>query len=599
MFYKRILGASVRIRTDMLAGAIMLFLLAVAAGGADPNVLEDAATNTVLVQANATAEELATVGESAVPGEDVIVDKTIQSITFKKGMAVTDALTFLQHRYRKNIIWTPGVQGAITVSTLYDVTFEQAMDAILGYGFKYIKEDNFIKVYTDDEYNAIRQDTGRMVHRVFQLHYITAAEVKNLVQPVLSDKGKIESTSPASTDFPTEDSISADNGGGDTTASEDIVVIYDYPENMAKAEEVIRGIDVRPRQVLIEATIMSATLTDAMELGVEWQTLKGTPVDSIDDLTENSPSYFGFLDTGVSVEGVASTTGGISIGFVVDDVSAFITAVEEITDITILANPKILAVNKQLGQVYIGEKIAYVSEVTVSETGTTMSVEFLDTGTKLSFRPYIGDDGYIRMDIHPKDSSGDVRTINEETGQQAPDETSAELVSNIIVKDGQTVVIGGMFRDTTTSNRAQVPFLGEIPILGAAFRSTADQVVREEVMILLTPHIIERPSELDGNARAKEVAQKRLGARNQLPLIMRARLADGSYSKAVKLYSCGRRDLALRELNWTLHLQPTYYEALRLRERIITECAPGEVSRIERVMLHVIEAQEAPNWQRR
>ena len=598
MCYKRILRASLRIKTDMLAGALMLFLLAVAAGGADPNALEDT-VNTVLAQADATGEELVAVGEPAVAGEDVVVDKTIQSITFKKGMAVTDALTFLQHRYRKNIIWTPGVEGAITVSTLYDVTFEQAMDAILGYGFKYVKEDNFIKVYTDEEYKAIRQDGSRMVHRVFQLHYITAAEVKNLVTPVLSDKGKIESTTPALTDFSTEDSITSDKGGGNTTAVEDIVVIYDYPENMAKAEEVISTVDVRPRQVLIEATIMSATLTDAMELGVEWQTLKGNAVDAIGDLTADSPSYFGFLDAGVSVDGVANTTGGITIGFVQDDIAALITAVEEITDITILANPKILAVNKQLGQVYIGTKIAYVSEVTVSETGTTMSVEFLDTGTKLSFRPYIGDDGYIRMDIHPKDSSGDVRTINDVTGQEAPNETSAELVTNIIVKDGETVVIGGMFRDTTTSNRAQVPLLGEIPVLGALFRSTADQVVREEVMILLTPHIIERPSELDGNARAKEVAQKRLGARNQLPLIMRARLADGSYSKAVKLYSCGRRDLALRELNWTLHLQPTYYEALRLRERIIRECAPGEVCRIERVMLHVIETQEAPNWQRR
>ena len=598
MFYKTILGASVRIKTDMLAGAIMLFLLAVAAGGADPNALEDTA-NTAVAQADATGEELAAIGESAVPGEDVMVDKTIQSITFKKGMAITDALTFLQHRYRKNIIWTPGVEGAITVSTLYDVTFEQAMEAILGYGFKYVKEDNFIKVYTDDEYKTIREDSSRMIYRVFQLNYISAAEVKNLVAPVLSDKGKIESTSPALTGVPTDESITADAGGGDTTASEDIVVICDYPENMAKAEEVISAVDVRPRQVLIEATIMSVTLTDAMELGVDWQTLKGTAVDAIGDLTPGSPSYFGFIDAGVSVDGVANTTGGITIGFVQDDMAALITAVEEITNITILANPKILAVNKQLGQVYIGTKIAYVSEVTVTETGTTMSVEFLDTGTKLSFRPYIGDDGYITRDTQTKDSYVSVRKINVETGQEAPDETSAELVSNIIVKDGETIVIGGMFRDTTTSRRAQVPLLGEIPVLGALFRSTADEVVREEVIILLTPHIIDRPSELNGDARAKEVGQKRLGARNQLPLIMRARLADGSYSKAVKLYSCGRRDLALRELNWTLHLQPDYYEALRLRERIIGECAPGEVCWIERVMLHVIEVQEAPNWQRR
>jgi len=599
MCRKGIFNKSVRIRTDMLAGAIMLFLLVVAAGGADPNVLEGTEDKTINNPFDANAgQELAVTAELAVPDQDVVIDKTIQSITFKKGMAITDALTFLQHRYRKNIIWTPGVEGTITVSTLYDVTFEEALDAILGYGFKYVTGENFIKVYTDAEYKAITQDTTRMVHKVFQLHYITAAEVKKLVAPVLSDKGKIDSTTPALTGVPTDDSITADSGGGDTTAVEDVVVIYDYPENVAKAAEVICAVDVRPRQVLIEATILSAKLTDAMELGVDWQTLKGDPVDDIDDLTPDSPSYFGFLDAGVTVDGV-STTGGITIGFVQDDLAALITAVEEITDITILANPKILAVNKQLGQVYIGEKVAYVSQTTVTETGTTAEVEFLDTGTKLSFRPYIGNDGYIRMDIHPKDSSADIREIVTGTGIQAPDETSAELVTNIVVKDGETVIIGGMFRDVTTSKRGQIPFFGDIPVLGAVFRNTADQVDREEVMILLTPHIIERPSELDGDARAKEAQQKRLGARDQLPLILRARLVDDSYSKAVKQYTCGRPDLALRELNWTLHLQPTYYEALRLRERIIRDCAPGEVSRIERVMLRVIEEEETPNWQRR
>ncbi|MHC4256232.1 MAG: type II secretion system protein GspD, partial [Planctomycetota bacterium] len=109
------------------------------------------------------------------------------------------------------------------------------------------------------------------------------------------------------------------------------------------------------------------------------------------------------------------------------------------------------------------------------------SVKFLDTGTKLSFRPYIGDDGYIRMDIHPKDSTGKLV-------DGIPDETAAELVTNIIVKDGQTIVIGGLFRDQITSVKTQIPLLGDIPLLGAVFRGTSDNVVRTEVMVLLTPH---------------------------------------------------------------------------------------------------------------
>ena len=187
------------------------------------------------------------------------------------------------------------------------------------------------------------------------------------------------------------------------------------------------------------------------------------------------------------------------MGFSSNEVQGIITALEEITDTTLLANPKILAVNKQLGQVYIGTKIGYVSQTTQNQTSTTQQVEFLDTGTKLSFRPYISDDGYIRMDIHPKDSSGTLKA------NSIPDESSTELATNIMVKDGQTIVIGGLFRDLTVTSRSQVPLLGDLPYIGVAFRGTHDTVTRQEVIVLLTPHIIDDPEEINSDAREDDV----------------------------------------------------------------------------------------------
>jgi len=241
----------------------------------------------------------------------------------------------------------------------------------------------------------------------------------------------------------------------------------------------------------------------------------------------------------------------------------------------------------------IGKKIAYLSQTTQTQTSTTQQVNFLDTGTKLSFRPYIGNDGYIRMDIYPEDSSA---TLNEDG---VPTKNTTELRTNIIVKDGETIVIGGLFRDVVTTTRNQVPLLGDLPIVGALFRGTTDSTRREEVIILLTPHIIDGANQTDGEARAADIDRKRYGARDSLLGIGRAKIAEDRYIKAVQYYADGNSVEALSELNGALDLRPTYIEALRLKERIITEMSPDDTARMERIMLGVIDKEEAPNWRRR
>ena len=518
----------------------------------------------------------------------------IQSITFKKDMTIQDALQFLAARYQKNIVPSSKISGAITVTNLYDVTFEQALDAILGYGFKYEEKGNFINVYTTDEFKKIREDEGRMIYRIFTLHYISAAEAKKLLTPVLSTKVRIEVTAAAVTTFPTGESISTVTGGGDTTAMNDTIIIFDYPENIEEAAKVLSAVDIRPKQVLVEATILDVTLTEDMQFGIDWSTL-----DDVVTGIPGLPAAAGDIKRGSDYFKSAGSsqvalTGGLTFGLGHGGVAAFVRAVETVTDTTILANPKILAINKQLGQVYIGTKLGYLSSTTQNQSGsTTQQVDFLDTGTKLSFRPYIGNDGYIRMDIHPKDSSG---TLNVE---KVPDETSAELVTNIMVKDGETIVIGGLFRDKITAKRTQVPVLGDIPIVGLLFRGKADKVERHEVVVLLTTHIIEEPSETDGIARADDIRRKRYGAQDEVQTVGRGRMAEEFYAKAARLHIEGDNESAMKELQKALRLRPAYLEAIRLKERILAKTDPDEAKKLERIILEGIDKQEAPKWLRR
>ncbi len=534
--------------------------------------------------------------DEAVP--EVVVTKVsdgadVQSFKFEKDFGIRDALALLASMYNKNIVPSAGVDGQLAFRALNEVTFEQALDAVLGDEFRYEDQGDMIKVYTKDEYKKKLKDLDRLTFEIFTLYYISAAEAQNLIQPVLSENAQVQATSASDILFPTDSSIAASAGGGDSTAQQDALVVYDYPENLGEVREIINKIDTRPLQVLVEATILVVSLTEDTQFGIDWSTLDNVitqlpgATPAAGDLLDGAADFF----RGVGTSQVTNS-GGLSIGVTHDDVGVFIRAVETITDVTIMANPKILAVNKQLGQVYIGTKIGYRSQTTQIDTSTTEKVEFLDTGTKLSFRPYIGNDGYIRMDIHPKDSSGELNA------QGIPDETSAELVTNIMVRDGQTIVIGGLFRDKTSTKRTQVPLLGDLPWVGAAFRGTADSVTRQEVMILLTPHIIEEPRETDGEARAADVSRKRYAAKDALQWIDRPRLAEDDYSRAAQAYVEGDNYTALKYVKKSLKRRPTYLEAIRLKERIVKETDPAQYEKLERLVNQEVDEQEAPNWTR-
>jgi len=513
---------------------------------------------------------------------------------------IRKALAMLGSMCQKNIVPSPSVDGQLAFRSLKDVTFEEAMDAILGEAFVYEAKGSLIKVYTKEEYKKIKDDPSRMLYKVFTLYYITADEASKLITPVLSSSALIQKSTPAeigisggsgsgsgngsnssssSSGSGTSGSLGS-GGGGDRPALNDTIVVFDFPENIEKAEEVIRALDVKPKQVLVEATILSARLNEDMDLGIDWNLLNG------ERLTGSLTQIAG-LTTGTPIEtgGFAVPGNGLRIGFTSGNLVGFIRALETITDVTVLANPKIMAINKQQGSLLIGNKIGYSSQITQTEGGTTTAkVEFFESGTRLVFRPYIGNDGYIRMEIYPKDSSAELNTAT-----QAPDETTTELQTNILVKDGETIVIGGLFRDVVNTSRDQVPFLGSIPLIGVLFSGQTDTTSREEVIVMLTPHIIEEPAETNGVMAKVDTARKRIGANDELHSISRRKMAEDEYVKAVGCYLEDDSIEAMKALNVALRYRPAYLDAIKLKERIIAETSPEEMGKLERVMLEKVQ----------
>jgi type IV pilus assembly protein PilQ len=557
--------------------------------------------------------------------QSIFSDGKITEFNCEEGLGIRSALAQLGGLCSKNIVPSQSVDGKLAFRTLKNVTFEEAMNAILGEGFVYEQQGNLVKVYTKDEYKKIKEDEGRMIHKVFTLYYITSEEAATLIKPVMSSKAKIEKSSAAEKDITSGSTSSGSvsggssggSGGGDKMALNDTIVVYDYPENIEKAADILKKLDKRPTQVMVEATILSAVLTEGTKFGIDWNFAGGvglagasatsdlvsgdtvsrgtTATTPIGQIAQNG-WHQGLDGSPIETSGFASTAmNGLRMGVTTGNMAAFITALEEVTDVTILANPKILAVNKQQGYVQIGKTLHYRGATTIGQSGVASQGEdkALPTGTVLSFRPFIGNDGYIRMDISPKDSTA---TIN---ANGLPDETTAEVKTNIVVKDGETIVIGGLFRDVVTTGRSQIPILGDLPLVGVLFRGTNDKTERQEVMVLLTPRIIEEPSETGGQERAADISRKRTAAKEGLQWIDRSRLAEDAYSRAVARYMEDDKEAAMRELALALNLRPTYLEAVRLKERILSEVSPEEAKNLERVLLEKADQKDASGWVRR
>lgn len=490
-----------------------------------------------------------------------------------KDVDLSKVLQLLSIQAQRNIVASRNVAGKVSAD-LYGVDFYEALDAILHpNGFGYQEKGSFIYVYTQQELAAIQDAERVMTTKVVRLSYITAVDASTFVSPLLSPTGSIAVSGSAPAGF----EASSGDGGANSFAHADTLVIRDYPENVEQIVKTIEELDVRPKQVLVEATILEANLTEANALGVDLSVLVNFDqlatgaggIGGVDKLLSGTVVGAGNGGaTGGSTTSVGNTAAGKSgmkIGIVDDNFSIFIRALDQVTDATVVANPKLLVLNRQRAKLLVGQKLGYLS-TTQNENTTTQTVEFLDVGTELSVRPFVGDDDFIRLEIKPAISTG---TVEDVAGFVIPTKNTEELTTNVMLRNGQTAVLGGLFKETTTVTRKQVPFLGDVPVLGAAFRGQDDDSVRSEFIFLLTPSIVKDQALYAAGERAKEsVHMVQVGAREGLLPWSRTKLQAGELREASKQLEAGNNKKALWAVNNALSLEPSSAEAHRLKAQI-------------------------------
>jgi type IV pilus assembly protein PilQ len=480
-----------------------------------------------------------------------------------KDASLTGVLTMIGSQGRKNIIATEGVEGTVTLD-LYGVTFEEALEALMKQTNLIAEIDgDFVYVYTPAQYAQLSQEEEKIVTRFFRLKFLRAADAATLLDPVLSPTGTIATTPTPS--------------GQMGYAVGDMLIVRDVESQFEQIEAMLRELDVRPPQVLIEATILQADLNEDNALGIDFTALSGVDFRELGtnasfDGVEPSTVPAADFENGMARYRTSFTSqvgsGGMDIGIIYDEIAIFLKALETVTDVMVLANPKLLVLNKHAGEVIVGREDGYLT-TTFSDTVATEGVEMLKTGTRMTVTPYVLGDGYIRMDIHPEDSSGSVVQFS---GAALPQKSTTEVTSSIMVRDGHTIVIGGLFRESTTTGRSQVPGIGNVPVLGPLFRSQSDTTRRQEVVILITPHVIDQgAAEVVGGNMKADVERFRVGVRKGLLWFGRQRLANEHVRWARRDLRLGRKELALWNLDRALAMQPRLAEAIDLRERLTGE----------------------------
>jgi type IV pilus assembly protein PilQ len=499
---------------------------------------------------------------------------------------LTKVLETLSRLNEVNIVASKSVKGKISAD-LYKVTVDEVLDAICrSNDLRWVREKGFIYVHTPAELEAIKQDDSRLVTEVFQLNYLTSEEAVKLIQPILSKK--------ATTAVNTASEVGIASGsaavGGNSYPLQDCVVVRDFPENVEEVRKTLKKMDQRPRLVMVEATILQVQLTDTTSLGVNFNALAGVDFRDLAINTEPTTAPATITTAAaatpratqhewgqVYTQGFAAPGTGLNIGVVTNNVSIFINALEDVTDTTVLSNPKVLTLNKQRAEVMVGDRIGYRT-TTFTETQAYETVEFLESGTQLVFRPFISDDGYIRMEVHPEVSNGDL--VN-----NLPRESTTEVTCNVMIKDGHTLVIGGLFDEDASIGRTQVPGLGNIPGLGWMFRSREDSSTRNEIIVLLTPHIIQEEEAYALGEQMRDDADRRcMGLREGFGFLTRDRMtvaylqeADKSWRKYEQggswLGSLGSwidREWAWWNVNLALNVAPNNLKAMRLKDKILS-----------------------------
>ncbi len=276
------------------------------------------------------------------------------------------------------------------------------------------------------------------------------------------------------------------------------LVIMASPTDYNNLIQVIKKLDRRSKQVFVQVLIAEISLNKSREVGVQGVVLGAAALNKYFGMG-GMYDPFNVLSSLGSVTASASGTTTSSVGFPVGGVPANIGTILKALDsnglVNVLSTPNILTSDNKEAEIFVGENRAFGGATTISSGVNTTSVDRKDVGINLKLKAQISEGDYIRLDINQEisDVSG-YETVG--SNSREPTTTKRSAKTNVVIKDNETVIIGGLIKDKDDETTTKVPFLGDIPGLGWLFKTKTKSRVKTNLLILLTPHIVKDAADL-------------------------------------------------------------------------------------------------------
>ncbi|HOW87735.1 MAG TPA: secretin N-terminal domain-containing protein [Candidatus Omnitrophota bacterium] len=447
----------------LLTAGVCLGLAANPVFAADPaspapkSAVPDAAS------APASVDTVTIVKTAPSPQDDTI------SLDFKDA-DIGSVLRVLSMKSNVNIVTGPEVKGLVTVR-LDNVPWEKALDVILRtYDYVYERDGNIIRVTTRDKMKLEPVET-----KTFILNYSKAAEIQTAVQDILTERGRIK-----------------------VAERTNMVVVTDIPTNLYRIGEVIKKLDKETSQAFIDSRVVRTEAGLAENLGIDWNVEGGItsgasrPTTFPFSAVRDKGSAFPFKDFFPTQSGATLTVpasapnpsdprsfpniqpgAGFAWGTLdFSSFSAVLQMLKSYSDTKIVSNPRVVVLNNQTALIQVGQQIPLASFERNETTGSMEVTGFTyrDVGVVLNVTPHINSADEILVDLKPEVSSmGDM--IDFTATLAAPSFNVTQAETQVLIKSGQTIAIGGLLSDSATQSEDKVPYLADIPLVGKLFRS--------------------------------------------------------------------------------------------------------------------------------
>ena len=441
------------------------------------------------------------------------------SLDFKDA-DVHNVLRLLAEVSKLNIVATEDVHGKVTLR-LFDVPWDQALDIILQVlNLESEQEGNVVRISTVKRLREEReelqkaQEAAKAVEPLLvdyiRVNYAKASKLAEIVSGAARTRGATQARGGTRGE---EEGVLTSRGSVFVDEFSNTLVVRDIQRGIDNARELVRRLDVQTPQVLIESNIVEATTTFTRDLGIQWGYRASIGPQTGTSTGSNFPGVIG-----AGGSGLGTGTGGIpfiadfpaqnvapGLGSALDlalgsidgahQLDARLTALEQQGKARIISRPRVVTLNNVAATI----KSLTILRVKLPSTGTVINTgaggaagtastatEKIETGIILVVTPQVSSDGFVLLDMFAKSSQADfTRTVD-----QIPTEISREANSHILVKNGQTVVLGGIYRDNFSITNNGIPYLKDIPGIGWLFKAQNHNDSREDLIVFLTPRIM-------------------------------------------------------------------------------------------------------------